>query len=159
MLYVRRDWIDRLRPIGVGWHSVTTSYNSPTIEMRLKPTAERWEGGSPNMPGLLAFGASLGLLTEIGPAAVSARILDRAEAVREIARSAGWGVYGSERPGDLSGIVAFERAGIDPDAFALGLRERGIIVASRRGRVRISAHIYNNSDDLGRLAEALETAT
>ena len=29
LLYVRRDWIDRLRPIGVGWHSVVGSYNSP----------------------------------------------------------------------------------------------------------------------------------
>ena len=29
-LFVRRDWIDRLRPIGVGWHSVVGSYNAPT---------------------------------------------------------------------------------------------------------------------------------
>ena len=67
LLYVRRDWIDRLRPLGVGWHSVVGSYNSPEIEFRLKPNAQRWEGGSFNMPGLQALGASLGLLLEIGP--------------------------------------------------------------------------------------------
>ena len=159
LLYIRGEWIDRLRPIGVGWQSVTTSYNAPTLEMKLKPNARRWEGGSYLMPGLQAFGASLSLLMEIGPDAVSGRILDRAEAVREIARSAGWQVYGSTRPGDLSGIVALERPGIDPDAFARELRSRGIVLASRRGRVRVSAHIYNNADDLGRLAEALETVS
>jgi cysteine desulfurase / selenocysteine lyase len=155
LLYIRRDWIERLRPIGVGWHSVVTSYNAETLEMRLKPNAQRWEGGSYIMPGLQALGASLGLLNEIGYANVSARILDRAHAVREIARSAGWRIYGSERPEDQAGIVALTREGVDPDSFVRRARDRGIALASRRGRVRISAHIYNNSDDLGRLAEIL----
>ncbi len=40
LLYVRRDWIERLRPIGVGWHSVVGSYNSPRNEFHLKPGAQ-----------------------------------------------------------------------------------------------------------------------
>jgi selenocysteine lyase/cysteine desulfurase len=107
------------------------------------------------MAPLQAFAQSLKIFLEIGPDVVSKRILDRAEAVREIARSAGWSVYGSTRPEDLSGIVAFEKAGVDHETFAMGLRERGIALACRRGRVRVSPHIYNNADDLGRLAEAL----
>jgi cysteine desulfurase/selenocysteine lyase len=155
-LYIRRHWIDRLRPIGVGWHSVVGSYNSPTIEMNFKPNAQRWEGGSFTMPGLQAFGASVELLMEIGPARVSARILERAETIREIAGRTGWRVFGSTRPDDVSGIVALESDDVDPNAFARRLRDRGIALACRRGRVRISPHIYNNADDLGRLAEALE---
>jgi cysteine desulfurase/selenocysteine lyase len=155
LLYVRRDWIDRLRPLGVGWHSVVGSYNAPEVEFRLKPGAERWEGGSFNMPGLQALGASLALLLEIGPEVVSRRILDRAANVRELARAAGWEVFGSDRAGDLSGIVALTRAGVDPDRASRTLRERGVAAASRRGRLRISPHIYNNHDDLGRLAEGL----
>jgi selenocysteine lyase/cysteine desulfurase len=155
LLYVRRDWIERLRPLGVGWHSVTGSYNSPANEFRLKPSAERWEGGSFNMPGLQALSASVGLLLEIGPEAVSARILERASAVRSLARRSGWQVYGSTRPEDLSGIVALTRPGVDPDRAARRLRERGVAVASRRGRLRISPHVYNNDDDLRRLEEGL----
>lgn len=155
-LYVRRDWIERLRPIGVGWHSVVSSYNRPTIDFRLKPNAQRWEGGSFNMPGLQAFGASLGLLLEIGPELVSSRILDRAHAVRARARAAGWRVFGSDRPEDLSGIVALEREGIDPLVFVRRQKERGIALACRRNRVRISPHVYNNDDDLARLADALQ---
>ena len=73
ILYVRREWIERLRPIGVGWRSVVGSYNPPAAEFRLKPGADRWEGGTLNMAGLLALGASVGLILEIGPAAVSRR--------------------------------------------------------------------------------------
>jgi cysteine desulfurase / selenocysteine lyase len=155
--FVRRDWIDRLRPIGVGWHSVVTPYNDPRIDFTLKPNAQRWEGGSFNMPGLQALGASLELLLEIGLEAVSNRILDRAEAVRELAVAAGWRVFGSTRPADHSGIVALEQDGVDPDRFARAARGQGVALASRRGHVRVSPHIYNNADDLARLAEVLKS--
>ncbi|HEV3166799.1 MAG TPA: aminotransferase class V-fold PLP-dependent enzyme [Isosphaeraceae bacterium] len=158
LLFVRREWIDRLRPLGVGWHSVVTPYNSPRIDYRLKPNAQRWEGGSFAMPGLQAFGESLGLLLEIGATAISERILERAGAVRECALASGWQLFGSTRDEDLSGIVAIDKPGVDPDRFARSHRGRGIVLSSRRGHVRISPHIYNNSDDLDRLAEALQSA-
>ena len=154
-LYVRRDWIDRLRPLGVGWHSVVGTYNSPELDFTLKPSAERWEGGSFNMPGLQALAASVGLLLEVGPPAVSERILERAEAVRAIARSAGWSVYGSARPEDLSGIVALEKRGVDPNAAVVHLRGRGVAAACRRGRLRLSPHVYNNDEDMDRFRDGL----
>jgi selenocysteine lyase/cysteine desulfurase len=157
-LYVRRDWIDRLRPLGVGWHSVVGSYNAPQPEFRLKPNAQRWEGGSFNMPGLLAFGASLGLILEWGPDAVSRRILDRAQTVRELAASSGWAVYGSELAAERSAIVVLECPGADPAAAARELRRRDRVVAAcRRGRLRISPHAYNNDEDLDRLRAGLES--
>ena len=158
LLFIRGDWIERLRPIGVGWKSVVSSYNAPTVEFTLKPDASRWEGGTFAMAPLQAFARSLDLFLEIGPDVVSRRILDRADAVREIARSAGWSLPGSNRPEDRAGIVALEKPGVDPEAFAREVREQGIALACRRGRVRISPHIYNNADDLDRLASALNDA-
>lgn len=155
LLYVRREWIDRLRPIGVGWHSVVGSYNSPRNDFHLKPSARRWEGGSFNMAGLFSFGASVGLFLESGPAAASRRILERAEAVRDLAYVAGWTVYGSVREADHSAIVVLEGAGIDPDKAARLLRGRGIVVCSRRGRLRVSPHFYNNDEDLDLLRAGL----
>ena len=158
LLYIRREWIDRLRPIGVGWKSVVSDYNNAGVDFTLKPNAGRWEGGTFAMAPLQAFASSVSLFLELGPETVSRRILDRAEAVRELARSAGWTVYGSDRPEDASGIVSIHRPGVDHAAFALGLRTRQIALACRRGRLRISPHIYNDADDLGRLAEALRAA-
>jgi selenocysteine lyase/cysteine desulfurase len=155
-LFVRGDWIDRLRTIGVGSHSVVGSFNAPVPEFRLKPSAQRWEGGSHNMPGLLTFGASLDLFFEWGLDAVVQRIADRADAVRELALSAGWSVHGSGREADRSAIVVLEREGVDPAAAALELHDRHAIVAAcRRGRLRISPHVYNDDSDLERLHAAL----
>ena len=154
-MYIRREWIERLRPLGVGWHSVAGSYNSASNDFTLKPSAERWEGGSFTMPGLQAFAASVELLMEIGREVVSSRILDRAEAVREVARSAGWEVHGSRLREDLSGIVALEKSGVDPNEVVKQLRAKGIAAACRRDRLRLSPHLYNNSDDLERLKAAL----
>jgi selenocysteine lyase/cysteine desulfurase len=158
LLYIRRDWIDRLRCIGVGWHSVTTSYNDPSNALRLKQSAVRWEGGTFPMAGVQALGASVGLFLEIGTQAMSERILDRAARVREIALKAGWPLHGSTRPEDLSGIVALGHASIDPNAVVRLGRERGVALACRRGRVRISPHVYNDDSDLSRLAELLRDA-
>ena len=159
ILYVRRDWIERLRPIGVGWHSVIASFNALGHDFRLKPSAQRWEGGSFNMPGLQAFGASLRMFLEIGPEVVSKRINEIADLVRDRAKRLGWTVYGPNRLEDESAIVAIERDGVDPDRFVRFARDRGIALAARRGRVRISPHMYNNEQDVDRLAEALAEAT
>ena len=130
LLYVRQDWIERLRPLGVGSHSVTSSYNSPLLDFALKPNAQRWEGGCFAMPALQAFGASLSLLLEIGPEAVSKRILEQAESVRELARKLGWTVAGSQRPEEQGGIVAIEKAGILPDDVARRGREVQVVLSS-----------------------------
>jgi len=155
LLYVRRDWIDRLRPIGVGWHSVVGSYNSLRNDFRLKQSAQRFEGGSFNMPGVQSFGASISLFHELGPRTVSARVMDRADAARESAMSAGWSVFGSTRPSDRSAIVVLERESVDPHAAARSLRHEGIVLSCRRGRLRISPHFYNNDDDFRRLGAGL----
>jgi selenocysteine lyase/cysteine desulfurase len=121
----------------------------------LKPTAARFEGGSFNMPGLHALGASLGLFLELGPDAVARRIMDRAAALREAAASAGFHILGSTRPGDLSSIVAVEKPGVDPGKAATELRRQGVVASCRRGRLRFSPHLYNNSDDFERLRAGL----
>jgi cysteine desulfurase/selenocysteine lyase len=156
ILYVRREWIDRLRCLGtLGGHSVVDAHTYSGDNFVLKPDARRWEGGCYNMGGIQALGQSLALFEEIGPATVSARILDRADAVRELARSRGWTVFGSSRPADRAGIVSLSKPGVDPEAIVRHGRETGVVVSCRSGRLRVSPHIYNDDDDLGRLAELL----
>jgi selenocysteine lyase/cysteine desulfurase len=157
-LYVRREWIERLRPMGVGWNSVTASYTAMALDFTLKPDARRWEGGSWNMPGLQGFAASMGLLREIGPAALSARLLDRAEAVRAAVAEAGWRVTGPSRPEERSAIVTAAADGVDPDAAVAVLKARKVIASCRRGRLRLSPHLYTDAGDLRRLRDALVAA-
>lgn len=110
------------------------------------------------MPGLQGFAASMSLLREIGPAALSARLLDRAEAVRAAVAEAGWRVTGPSRPEERSAIVTAAADGVDPDAAVATLKARKVVASCRRGRLRLSPHVYTDADDLRRLRDALVAA-
>jgi selenocysteine lyase/cysteine desulfurase len=159
--YIRREHLDRLRPFGLGWHSVTqTDYTH--IELNLKPTADRYEGGSQNNAGMLALGASLKLLTELGIGAVAAAILDITDKACERLTKIGAKIVSDRRPDhrggqQRSGIVAFELPGKDPMAVKRHALRRQVIFGCRAGRLRISPHAYNNGEDLDRLVDALES--
>jgi selenocysteine lyase/cysteine desulfurase len=152
---IRRAWLERLRPRVVGWHSVTTPYQNPAIHPVLRPTAERFEGGTHATGAILALGASAGLWLELGPEAVARRIEERAERVRELAVRHGWRIAGSIEPGARSGIVGLEKDGIDPDEVVGRARREGVVLVQRRGRVRVAAHVWNSDEDLERLGRIL----
>jgi cysteine desulfurase / selenocysteine lyase len=157
--YVRREWVERLHPIGVGAHSVVNPFEYSTIDFRLKPHAGRFEGGALNVPGITALGASLQLLLDAGVENVSRRVLDLTDYLCDRAASAGLDVSSSRREGDKSGIVSLTKPGVDPKAILKRCRDAGVIVNVRAGRVRVSPHAYNTTDDLDRFIAAAREVT
>jgi selenocysteine lyase/cysteine desulfurase len=163
VFWIRRDLVDRLHPVGVGWHSVIGAWDFGAIDFRLKPNAGRWESGSQNIAGITALGASLELLLEIGVDAMSRRILDLADRFCAEVERTGWKVHGSRRENERSGIVSLvapaERsAGFIP-AVVRQLRQQGVVVNHRAGRLRVSPHAYNTPEELDRLVELLGACT
>ncbi|HEY4234576.1 MAG TPA: aminotransferase class V-fold PLP-dependent enzyme [Lacipirellulaceae bacterium] len=158
--YIRLENLERLRPIGVGWHSVVHSQDYTRIELTLKPTAARYEGGSQNMAGMLALGASLDFLLELDLELVGAAILDITDRACDRLREIGATIVSDRRMDhrggqQRSGIVAFELAGRDPLAVKKHCLTRQVVLSCRSGRLRISPHAYNNEDDIDRLIDAL----
>ncbi len=157
LAYIRREHLDRLRPIGVGWHSVVHASDYTRIEFDLKPSASRYEGGSQNMVGMLGFGASLDLLLELGSENIAAAVLDITDRACERLEQLGAKIV-SDRHGERrSGIVAFELVGRDPLAVKKHCLTRQVVLSCRAGRLRISPHAYNNEQDLDRLVDALQS--
>lgn len=153
--YVRREWIDRLHPIGVGAHSVVRPFEYSTIDFKLKPHAGRWEGGALNLPGITALGESLELLLEPGTPAVAERVLALTDYLCETAKAAGLEVFSSRREGDRSGIVSLVKPGADPKPLMKRCREAGVVVTVRAGRLRVSPHAYNTEDELDRFLDVV----
>jgi selenocysteine lyase/cysteine desulfurase len=153
--YVRRDHLDQLRPMGVGWHSVVHASDYTRIELTLKPSAARYEGGSQNMAGMLALGASLELLVDLGLDNIADSILDFTDRACERLRQIGATIMSDRRPDHRSGIVSFELAGRDPLAMKKHCLSQHVVLSCRAGRLRISPHAYNNEEDLDRLVEAI----
>ena len=156
-LFVRRDWLERLRVAMVGWSSVTAGHDYSRIDLTLKPSAARFENGTLNYGGFAALGESIRILHEVGAAAVEARIRELTESVCDKASRAGWSVFSSRAAEEWSGIVVIEHPTADRKALAARAKAGGIIVAVRGGRLRISPHVYNTLDEIDRLAEVLRT--
>lgn len=152
--YIRREWVDRLHPIGVGAHSVVRPFEYRTIDFTLKSHAGRWEGGALNVPGLWALGASLDLLLTAGIPNVAARVLELTDYLCERVKAVGCEVF-SCRDGDAgSGIVSFTKPGADQKAVKR-CRDAGVIINCRADRLRASPHCYNTRDEIDRLVAAL----
>src|SRR5205823_589964 len=144
LFWVRRDVIDRLRPVSVGWHSVVGAWDFSTIDFRLKPNAGRWENGTLNVGGFVSLGASLELLLQVGVAEVERRVVALTEYVCDKARSAGMEVFSGRAEKERSGIVSLITPGRDPKELVRRCRAEGIVVSARAGRLRVSPHFYNN---------------
>ena len=147
LFWIRRELVEQLHAVGVGWNSVIGSRDFSRISFRLKPHAGRWESGTLNVSGILALGASLELLLTVGIDAIAERVLYLTDYLCERCRQVGLTVYSSRLPGEASSIVSLV---VDGGAGALKQRCRasGIVVNERAGRLRVSPHAYNSTDEL-----------
>ena len=106
-------------------------------------------------PSLYGMRASISLMEEIGPATIERRVLELAREVRRQMEALGAELYPHEGPWP-SQIVLAKLPGVDVSAFAKQLQSEGIIVSARKGYLRVSAHFYNEEQDIEKLAAAVK---
>jgi selenocysteine lyase/cysteine desulfurase len=155
VFYIRRELIDSLHPVGVGWNSVIGCRDFSRIDFRLKPHAGRWESGTLNVGGITALGASLELLLGVGIPVLTQRVFELTDYLCAGAERAGFEVYSSRRPEDKSAIVSLIVPGADVRALVRNCRQLGIVINQRGGRIRVSPHAYNTFEEIDRLLDAL----
>lgn len=155
IFYVRRDNLDKLRPISVGWKSVVRETDFSTIDFTLKPSAARFEEGSFNTGGVLALGAAVDFYLGIGVANVEDRVRLVTNELVERLTTMGATIESPRGPGEWSGIVSFRLEGRDPLGLVRAARREGVALATRSGRLRASPHFYNDSADVARAVDVL----
>ena len=160
--YIRQERLEELRPHGVGWNSVVGSRDYATIDFTLKQNASRYEGGSANIPGLLALGASLDLMANQAANLRAASILEVTDYLCEQLAHVGAKVLthrAIEPSGHdpRSGIVIMDPDGESPMSLRKRCAQAGVAVACRGGGVRLSPHAYNNHDEVDRFIEVLKS--
>jgi selenocysteine lyase/cysteine desulfurase len=116
VFYLRREHLELLHPMNVGWHSVPKAADYSLAQWTPKPAAQRYEGGTQNMPGMIGLGASLDLLAGhgAGPTSVSLenRLLEiTALACQRVSAAGARVISRRDVPKHASGIVAFELPG------------------------------------------------
>lgn len=152
-MYVSPDLRQRLRPNVLGWRSHKDWRNVDNLHHgvpELPESAEKYEGGAVSFPLLYAMEASIDLILEIGPETIERRVMDLAAKTRDLLCSHGAAVDECTSP-----IVAARFPGHDVSAIARELKDQRVLVAARRGHLRVSPHFYNNESDLETLSNAL----
>ncbi|EMI55254.1 aminotransferase class V-fold PLP-dependent enzyme [Rhodopirellula sallentina] len=158
---IRRRHLNTLRCENVGWASVRNAHLFSGATFDLRDDAGRFETGSANMPGLMAFASSLEMFVEVGrihgPDAIGERVLERAHRLREMISERGGKLLFDNEPFSKhgSGIVTFEVPGESPADFRSRGLENGVVVSCRGGGVRASVHVYNDDTDLKKLADLI----
>ena len=152
-LYVRPEIRELLPPSVIGWRSHHDWRNVDNLHHgvpQLPAGAEKYEGGGIPFSLLYGMEAAIDLMLEIGPDNIERRVLGLAEQTRSLLRECGASVNSYASP-----IVAAQFEGRDVSQLARDLRAKRILVAARRGHLRVSPHFYNNEADLERLRKGL----
>jgi cysteine desulfurase/selenocysteine lyase len=153
--YIAPQLRERLHPNVVGWRSHRDWRNVDNLHHgipELVASADKYEGGSLSFALLYGMEASIDLVLEIGSEAIERRILELAAQTRAILGELGATVVDGGSP-----IVAARFENRDVSALARALREQHVLVAARRGHLRVSPHLYNNEEDLDVFARTLRT--
>ena len=136
-------------PVSLGWHSVThhAGVDNPT-RLDLRPDAGRFEAGNPSFSGIYVLRNALDRLTQVPAKAVERHALALGTRVRDGLLKRGVPVITPESTDQRAGNVCCSWK--NAEAFARLLAERGVLIWGSEGRLRISTHVYNSSDDVDR---------
>ncbi|MAD29988.1 MAG: cysteine desulfurase CsdA [Flavobacteriaceae bacterium] len=167
MLYGKENLLNKLPPYQGGGEMIATVTFEKTTYTGLP---HKFEAGTPNIAGGIAFGAALDYMNSIGYGAIAsyeAELLDYATTV--LKELPGLKIYG-EAP-EKTAVISFNVKGIHPYDIGSILDQMGIAVRTGHhcaqpimdffqipGTIRASFSFYNTKEEVDRLIEGLRKA-
>ncbi|MCA9996275.1 MAG: aminotransferase class V-fold PLP-dependent enzyme [Anaerolineales bacterium] len=140
----------------VGWLSVRNPFQF-NYALDLLPTAERFEPGTPNSPGIFGLGATVEMMLAIGPAQIEARVLALTDLLCAKVEERGYEVITPRGEREKSGIVIFRSPRHASQQLLDRLTASNILVSLRNGGIRVSPHFYNTEAEIEQLLAQLPT--
>ncbi|MCB0000397.1 MAG: aminotransferase class V-fold PLP-dependent enzyme, partial [Anaerolineales bacterium] len=148
--------LERLAVKKVGWLSVRNPFQFNYV-LDLLPTAERFEPGTANSPGIFGLGATVEMLLATSQARIEARILALTDLLCAEVERHGYEVITPRGVGEKSGIVIFRSGRHDSQMLLERLTAVNIAVSLRNGGIRVSPHFYNTEAEIEQLVAQLPT--
>lgn len=157
---------ERLRPLTAGWLAAEDpiaflmgepghlSYDKP-----LRRSLDWMEGGVQTTAAFAALQASLGLLAAIGVDRIAAHVQEWHDAIEPRLQALGLTSARAADPAARSNTLSLRPPpGVSAGALAAALRERGVLVSTPDGWVRLSPHWPNARAEVDLVAEAFREA-
>ncbi len=156
ILYIKRDLIPQLNDNMAGWCGMKNPQDYDNTDQPYKPNARKFEEGSHNLLAINALGTSLRILQAAGYDYIQERIEATTRLLMQGARAKGYTVVTPEPWAQRAGIISLQKDGQNIDAVAkMLLDQHQIVIAARRGFLRVSPHFYNDEEEIERLVRAL----
>jgi cysteine desulfurase/selenocysteine lyase len=162
LFYCRKDVQHQLELRQYGWHMLKDAFNlshqSNVIE--LAETAQRFESGSPNMMGIAALNASLGLLLDIGIEKIQAAVIKNSDYLFEQLQSLpDINILTPAQAGRYAGIVTFQKRSVDNAELYKHLQDSNVICACRGDGIRFSPHFHTALKDMDKALTIVDRFT
>ena len=148
---------ERVGDSAFGWHNLAVWPEQGAERLPqapVKPMPERLEPGNPAMVVVMFLDRALQVILDIGIEAIQEHARDLSELVTEGLDRLGMTVISPRHRLARSGNTCF--LADDAKGVQHALQKRGVLVWGEYGRVRVSGHLYNGSDDVGCLMGAMK---
>jgi selenocysteine lyase/cysteine desulfurase len=147
--------VGELAPNVIGWHSIAHRGGiADPLAMPLRDDASRLEAGNPSLLGLFVLDAAVTALMPHRATTVLAHAHALGDALIDGLRQRGRTVITPEPRDERAGNICF--LADQPERMSAALAARGVLVWGSEGRIRVSAHLYNDQADVDRFFEALD---
>ena len=169
ILWARHEVLEEMEPLFGGGDMILTV---TLEESTWNEIPYRFEAGTPNIEGVIAFGKAIDYLTSLGMDAVRAHEVELLDyALRRLGDLPGVTIFGTPDVQRRGGVVSFELEGVHPHDIGQVLDSHGVAVRTGHhcaqpvmaalnvpATARASFYIYNTPEEVDALAEAVSEA-
>jgi kynureninase len=151
-LYVRRDLVERLQPLAVGWFGTKRPFDFDRSGLELRDDARRFETGTYALPQAWTASGGLEMILEVGVANIRRRSCELTEHIIDQAHSLGLDVLSPTDADRRGGLVRVRVPGGREGAEAIlhELFRKDVVLDQRADALRISPHFFSNETDIDR---------
>ena len=169
VLWGRKELLEETEPYLYGGGMIHTVSTSGATWAKVP---QRFEGGTPNVGGVVGLAAAIGYLQNLGMDEVRKHEVDIVDyALQRLGEIEGVRILGPKEAKNRAGLVSFVLDGIHAHDVGALLSEEGIAVRSGHhctmplhkglgisSSVRASFYVYNDKDDVDKLIAGVEKA-
>lgn len=159
-LYCRRDLLEQMEPLVVGWFGTKNPFDFDRSKLSLRDDARRFEAGTFALPPAWTASGGMEIILEVGVETIRARNQELTSLIIERADGLGLEVLSPRDDHRRGGLVRVRVPGGRAQAERVlhALFEKDVVLDQRGDALRISPHFFNDEDDVERCFSELKVA-